>query len=128
MPARNSTTASLTYNANTSTGIVRVSYTSSVDLMEAQAISAVNKEFLTGQGQTVVSGEAYYDQNDACISAMEADSVTPPASPRSVSLLLSTGMGISGTAWVSNFEASAGSNEVLRCTFELTFTGARSIT
>lgn len=128
MPAINSTNASLTYNANATTGLVRISYVNTVDVIESQAISATNKAFLTGQAQTVVSGEVFYDQGDLCVSAMETDSVVPPASARAVAILMNTGMGISGNAWVTSFEPQASNNDVLRATFELTFTGARTIT
>jgi hypothetical protein len=126
MPARSSGNASITYNGNLSTGMLTVTINSTGDMLEATDIGDQRKSFIAGQASTTASGEIYYDQTDNCIAGMEVDSLTPVS--RTVSILMDTGMGISGTAFVTSFSATAGLNEVIRASFELQFSGTVTIT
>ena len=125
MPAISTGTAAITYNSQTSTGLLSISTSSTADMIESQAITSQRKTFVVGQATTTASVEAYYDQGDLCIAAVEADSVNPTS--RSVTITYATGMTISGSAYVTNFAPSIQMNDVCRCTFELQFTGTVTI-
>lgn len=126
MPARSSGNASITYNGNASTGLLTVTINSTGDMLEATDIGDQRKSFIAGQASTTASGEIFYDQGDTCMAGMETDSLNPVS--RTVAILMDTGMGISGSAFITSFSATAGTNDLVRASFELQFTGTVTIT
>lgn len=125
MPAISTGTAAFSYNAQVSTGVLSISTTSTADMIESQSITSQRKTYVVGQATTTASVEAYYDQGDLAIAAVESDSVNPTS--RAVVITYATGMTISGNAYVMNFAPSIQMNDVCRCTFELQFTGTVTI-
>jgi len=115
----------VSYNAQVSTGLLSVSVSSTADMIESQAITAQRRTYVAGQATTTASIEAYYDQADACIAAMETDSVNPTS--RAVVIAMATGMTISGNAFVSSFSPTAQMSDVIRASIELQFTGTVTI-
>jgi hypothetical protein len=125
MPAISTGTAAITYNSQASTGLLNVSTSSIADMIESQAITSQRRTYIAGQASTTASIEAYYDQADACIAAMETDSVNPVS--RTCTITYATGMTISGSAFVTSFQVTGGMSDVLRASIELQFTGTATI-
>ncbi len=125
MPAISTGTAAITYNSQTSTGLLNVSSSSTADMIESQAITSQRRTYIAGQASTTASIEAYYDQADACIAAMETDSVNPVS--RTCTITYATGMTISGSAFVTSFQVTGGMSDVMRASIELQFTGTATI-
>lgn len=125
MPAISTGNASVSYNAQTSTGLLSVSTSSTTDLIESQAITAARRTYVAGQGTTTATIEAYYDQSDLCIAAIEADSASPTS--RAVVITYASGMTISGNAFVQSFQVTGQMSDVLRASIELQFTGTVTI-
>lgn len=126
MPARSSGNATLTYNGQASTGLLTVTFNHTADMLEATDIGDQRKSFIAGQAGTTASGEIFYDQGDPCMAVLETDSVNPVS--RTCAILMDTGMGVSGNAFVTSFSATAGTNDLVRAQFELQFTGAVTVT
>ncbi len=125
MPARSSGNAALSYNAQACTGLLSVTVTHNTDMLDAADINDQRKSYVAGQATSTLSGECFYDQGDAAMAAMEGDSVNPTS--RAVVVTMDTGMTITGNAFVSSFSSTAGTNDVLRASFELQFTGTVTI-
>jgi hypothetical protein len=125
MPALSSTNAAISYNGQVSTGLLTVTVNHTGDMIETADISDQRKSYIAGQATSTASGEIFYDQGDPCMADMEDDSVNPVS--RSVVITLSTGMTVSGNAFVTSFSATAGTNDVVRASFELQFTGTVTI-
>lgn len=126
MPAQSSGTASLTYNSQLSTGLLTCTVTHTGDMIETSRIQDQRKTFLAGQATTTISGEIFYDQGDPCMAVMETDSINPVS--RAIAVVFTTGMGVTGTGFVSSFTAVTGTNDVVRANFEIQMTGAVTIT
>lgn len=125
MPGISTALTAFSYNAQTSTGLVNVSTSTSTDLIESTAISAARRTYLSGQGTTTISGEMYYDQGDPCAAVMETDAQNP--SSRAFVLTYTTGMTMSGNCFIQSWQVAAQMNETIRATFELQVTGAVTI-
>lgn len=126
MPARSSGNATITYNGQVSTGLLTVTFNSTADMLEATDIGDQRKSFIAGQASSTASGEIFYDQGDPCMAVMETDAINPVS--RTVAILMDTGMGISGSAFITSFSGTAGTNDTLRASFELQFTGTVTVT
>lgn len=125
MPALSSSNAAISYNSQVSTGLLTVTVNSTADMLEATDIGDQRKSFIAGQASTTASGEIFYDQGDPCMAVMETDSVNPVS--RAVTITMSTGMSISGNAFITSFSATASTNDTVRASFELQFTGTVTI-
>lgn len=125
MPALSSTNARLSYNSQVSTGLLTVTVNHTGDMIETADIEDQRKTYIAGQATSTASGEIYYDQGDPCMAVLETDSVNPVS--RAVVITLSTGMTVSGNAFVTSFSSTAGTNDVVRASFELQFTGTVTI-
>ena len=125
MPARSSGNGAISYNTQVSTGLLTVTVSHSADMLDAADINDQRKSYISGQATTTASGECFYDQGDPCMAVMETDSTNPVS--RAVVITMDTGMTITGNAFVSSFSATAGTNDLLRASFELQFTGAVTI-
>ena len=125
MPALSSKDAASSYNSQVSTGLLNITVNSTADMLEATDIGDQRKSFIAGQASTTASGEIYYDQADACMAVMETDSVNPVS--RAVVITMSTGMTITGNAFITSFSSAAGMNDTVRASFELQFTGTVTI-
>jgi hypothetical protein len=125
MPALSSTNAAISYNSQVSTGLLTVTVNHTGDMIETADIADQRKSYIAGQATSTASGEIFYDQGDPCMDVMESDSVNPVS--RAVVITLSTGMTVTGNAFVTSFSATAGTNDVVRANFELQFTGAVTI-
>lgn len=125
MPGVNTATSAFSYNAQTTTGLVNVSSSTSTDMIETTRIGDARRTYLSGQGTTTISGEIYYDQGDACAAVMETDAQAPVS--RAFLFTYSTGMTMSGNCFITSWQVTANSGETLRATFELQTTGAVTI-
>jgi hypothetical protein len=125
MPARSSGNAAISYNSQVSTGLLSVTVNSTGDMLEATDINDQRKSFIAGQASSTASGEIFYDQGDPCMAVMETDSLNPTS--RTVTITMDTGMTISGSAFITSFSSTAGTNDLVRASFELQFTGTVTV-
>jgi hypothetical protein len=94
-------------------------------MLEATDINDQRKSFIAGQASSTASGEIFYDQGDPCMAVMETDALNPVS--RSVTITMDTGMTIAGSAFITSFSSTAGTNDLVRASFELQFTGTVTV-
>lgn len=125
MPAISTGLTAFSYNALTTTGLVSISTSTTTDMIESTRISDARRTYLVGQGTTTISGEIYYDQGDACASALELDAQAPTS--RAFVCTYTSGMTMSGNCFCTSFQVQASSNDTIKATFELQVTGTVTI-
>jgi predicted secreted protein len=125
MAGISSANCTLTYGGSAISGLVNASVSLDQTTIDITNISTAARSYILGNRGGTISIEAFYDQGDAGVAALETASNGGGSS--SFSLVLSTGMTYSGSAFVTAFSASAAINEVLRCTATLQITGALTI-
>jgi hypothetical protein len=125
MPGISTALTAFSYNAQTTTGLVSISTSSSTDTIETTRIGDARRTFVVGQGTTTISGEIYYDQGDTCASVMETDIQTPTS--RAFLCTYSTNMTMSGNCFITSWQVTAQSNDTVRASFELQTTGTVTI-
>jgi hypothetical protein len=126
MPGISTALTAFSYNAQTSTGLVSVSTSSSTDTIESTRIGDARRTYLVGQGTTTISGEIYYDQGDPCAAVMETDAQAPTS--RAFVCQYTTSQTMTGNAFITSWQVTASSNDTLRASFELQTTGTVTIT
>ena len=125
MPGISTALTAFSYNAQTTTGLVSVSTSSTTDTIESTRIGDARRTYLVGQGTTTISGEIYYDQGDPCSSVMEADIQAPTS--RAFVCTYTSGMTMSGNCFITSWQVTASSNDTVRASFELQTTGTVTI-
>lgn len=126
MAGLSSANCTFSYGGSAISGLVNASISLDQTTIDNTNISTGARTFILGNRGGTISIEAFYDQGDTGVAALEAACSSGSASA-AFSLVLATGMTYSGNAFVTAFSPSAAVNEVLRCTATLQITGAVTI-
>lgn len=125
MAGISSANCTFTYSGSAISGLVNASVSLDQTMIDNTNISTGPRSFVLGNRGGTISIEAFYDQGDSGVAALET--AANGGASAAFSLVLSTNMTYSGSAYVTAFSASAAVNEVLRCTATLQITGALTI-
>jgi len=126
MAAKSSSLAAFSYDASAASGIGNISISAEQTIIHTTDISTGARSFILGNRGVTAQIEMFYDQGDACMAKVEADA-NSGANSKAVVITLSTGMTYTGSAFVQSFNATASTNEVIRASFTIQFTGTVTI-
>lgn len=126
MAGLSSANCTFTFSGSAISGLVNASVSLDQNTIDTTNITTAARSYILGNRGGTISIEAFYDQGDAGVAALET-AVNSGSAAAAFSLVLSTGMTYSGNAFVTAFSASSAVNEVLRCTATLQITGAVTI-
>lgn len=126
MAGLSSANCTFTFGGSAIAGLVNASVSLDQNTIDITNISTGARSFILGNRGGTISIEAFYDQNDAGVAALET-ACNAGSAAAAFSLVLASGMTYSGNAFVTAFSSTAAVNEVLRCTATLQVTGAVTI-
>lgn len=126
MAGLSSANCTFTFSGSAVAGLVNASVSLDQNTIDITNIGTGARSYILGNRGGTISIEAFYDQGDAGVAALETACNSGSASA-AFSLVLATGMTYSGSAFVTAFSSSAAVNEVLRCTATLQITGTVTI-
>lgn len=126
MAGLSSANCALTFSGSAIAGLVNASVSLDQTTIDVTNITTAARSYILGNRGGTISIEAFYDQNDAGVLALET-AANSGSGAAAFTLTLASGMTYSGNAFVTAFSASGAVNEVLRCTATLQITGAVTI-
>lgn len=129
MAGLSSANCTFSYGGSAISGLVNASISLDQTTIDTTNISTGTRSYILGNRGGTISIEAFYDQGDAGVAAMETAVNSGSAAGAFVLVMTnaSSGMQYAGNAFVTAFSSSAAVNEVLRCTATLQITGAVTI-
>lgn len=126
MAGLSSANCTFSFGTQSISGLVNASVSLDQTTIDTTNISTGTRSYILGNRGGTISIEAFYDQGDGGVAALET-AVNSGSGASSFTLVLASGMQYSGNAFVTAFSSSAAVNEVLRCTATLQITGAVTI-
>lgn len=129
MAGLSSANCTFSFGGQSIAGLVNASISLDQTTIDTTNISTGARSYILGNRGGTISIEAFYDQGDGGVSALETAVSSGSASGAFVLVMTnaSSGMQYAGNAFVTAFSSSAAVNEVLRCTATLQITGAVTI-
>ena len=130
MAGLSSANCTFSFGGQSIAGLVNASISLDQTTIDTTNISTGARSYILGNRGGTISIEAFYDQGDGGVNALETAVSSGSASGAFVLVMTnaSSGMQYAGNAFVTAFSSSAAVNEVLRCTATLQITGAVTIT
>jgi len=126
MAGLSSANCTFSFNGQAVAGLVNASVSLDQNTIDITNIGTGARAFILGNRGGTISIEAFYDQGDVGVAALES-ACNSGGGASAFNLVLASGMTYSGNAFVTAFSSSAAINEVLRCTATLQLTGSITI-
>jgi predicted secreted protein len=117
----------LTWATVSVTGLGTVTINTNQSMIDTTDVVTGASTFITGNRNTTATIDMFYDQGVAAMATIETASNSGAASATAL-ITLASGMSYSGSAFVTSFSVTGSTNETLRASITLQFTGAVTIT
>jgi len=108
------------------TGLGTVTINTNQSMIDTTDVVTGASTFITGNRNTTASIDMFYDQGVAAMGAIETAANSGAVAAAAV-ITLASGMSYSGSAFVTSFSVTGSTNETLRASITLQFTGAVTI-
>ena len=117
----------LTWATVSVTGLGTVTINTNQSMIDTTDVATGASTFITGNRNTTATIDMFYDQGVAAMGTIETAANTGAGSATAL-ITLASGMSYSGSAFVTSFSVTGSTNETLRASITLQFTGAVTIT
>lgn len=116
----------ITWGGVAVTGLGTVTINTNQSMIDTTDVVTGASTFITGNRNTTATIDMFYDQAVAGMGTIETAANTGAASATAV-ITLASGMSYTGSAFVTSFSVTGSTNETLRASITLQFTGAMTI-
>ena len=116
----------LTWATESVTGLGTVTINTNQSMIDTTDVVTGASTFITGNRNTTATIDMFYDQGVTGMAAIETAANTGAASATAL-ITLASGMSYSGSAFVTSFSVTGSTNETLRASITLQFTGTITI-
>lgn len=122
MAAISSQALTFSWGGTAVTGLGTVTINTNQSMIDTTDMVTGAATFITGNRNTTATIDMFYDQAVTSMAAIETAANTGAASAAAV-ITLATGMSYTGSAFVTSFSVTGSTNETLRASITLQFTG-----